>query len=105
MSLPLKAAEAEGTQHLPDFDDVLDVLGLVWPCGDDQNPVEEVDRKPVGTLHFRAPDSCHATIGRHNNQGSKFVFEGTIQEREAFDIEHVNFVNEEYLSVIIRRMS
>lgn len=44
---------------------------------------------------LRSPNSRHSSIRRHDNNRSEFCFESSIEEGEAFDVEHVNFVDEE----------
>ena len=56
--------------------------------------------KDEGTLAMRAFVLCasnlgNTTVGCNDKNGSHIRFQSSVEEREAFHIEHVNFVNEE----------
>jgi hypothetical protein len=40
-----------------------------------------------------------ASVGRHHNQWSQLGFQSSVEEGEAFNVEHVNFVDEKDLNV------
>ena len=47
---------------------------------------------------FCPSDLGDSSVGSHHDQGRQFVLESTVKEREAFDVEHMHFVNEEDLA-------
>lgn len=40
-------------------------------------------------------DLCQSSVCGHNNNGSLFWFKSSVQVREAFNVQHVNFINEQ----------
>jgi len=42
-------------------------------------------------------DLGHPSVAGHDHDRRKFTFKSSVQEREAFDVKHVNLVYKEYL--------
>jgi len=76
--------------YLPDPEDFLELLLLVWRSGYDDHPIQQVDRDPVGRLVVRSSNSRDASVGRHYHHRRHLVFQRSVQEREALDIQHMD---------------
>jgi hypothetical protein len=51
---------------------------------------------------FGSANLRHASIRCHHHQRRELILQCTVQEGEALDIEHVNFINEQYLGLTFR---
>lgn len=87
----------ETDSHIPDLDYLCNLLGLVWSRANDKNPVEEVGGEAMGSFEPGASDGGDTTVRSHYNQWGKVGFEGAVEKRKTFDVEHMDFVDEENL--------
>ena len=87
---------------LPDLNDLLNVIFRIRFGADDQDTVEEVYGETMRTPHVGASYPRHATIGGHDDQRRQFAFQCPVQEREALNVEHVDFVDEQHLQAVRR---
>ena len=85
------------TTDIPNFENLFDLVLFVWLCADDQNTVQQIDRQAMRAAEFCTPDSRHTAVGCHDDQWCKVPLKSTVEERKALDIEHVHFVDEQYL--------
>lgn len=85
-----------GEGGLPDGEDLLEFGFFVGVSCDDDDAVEEVEGEAVGGDGLGAADLDVTSVGGHDNDWGEFVFEGSVDEREAFLVEHVNLVDEEH---------
>lgn len=49
------------------------------------------------TSEVSPSDLGHPSVTGHDHDGRKFTFKSSVQEREAFDVKHVNLVYKEHL--------
>lgn len=70
-------------QYFPDF------LLLVWRRLNDDHSIEHINWDAVGRDILSTPDASDATVGGHNHHRGHVVLQCTIQEGEAFDVQHV----------------
>lgn len=78
-----------------DGEDLADLVALVGVRADDDDAVEEVEGEAVRGAVGGASDPRVAPVAGHDHDGGQFVFEGAVDVGEAFDVEHVDFVDEE----------
>ena len=79
----------------PDPQYLLEVLLLVLGGGNDDGPVQEVQRQTVGAGVARAPDLGDSSVGGHHHHGRQVVLQRPVEEGEALNVQHVNLVNEQ----------
>lgn len=48
------------------------------------------------------PDPRYPSVRSHNDQRCQLPFHGSIEEREALDVQHVHFVDEQYTGYNLR---
>merc|ERR1740123_2842346 len=72
-----------------------DLLERVGQEADDEQTVEEIDGDAVRRLHVRPADVADASVGGQDDDGREVGLEGSVHVREALDVEHVHFVDEE----------
>lgn len=68
----------------------------VWQCPNNDEPIEEVHWHSMWRREVGAPDCANASVGGEYDNGSKGALEGTVEEGEAFNIEHVDLVDKEH---------
>lgn len=76
-------------------DDVLDLVGFVRSCGNDEESGEEIGRNAVSggnTVVVGAPDRTSASVRGENHDGRQTGFESSVEIGEAFNVEHVDLV-------------
>ena len=61
---------------------------------DDDDAVEEVEGEAVRGAVGCAADPGVAAVAGHDDDGGQDVFEGAVDVGEAFDVQHVDFVDE-----------
>lgn len=84
--------------YLPYADDLLDIIQFILFRADNQYTVQEIERNTMRRHVFCPSDLGDSSVGSHHDQGRQFVLESAVKEREAFDVEHMHFVNEEDLA-------
>ena len=78
-----------------DGEDLADLVGGVGVGGDDDDAVEEVEGEAVRGAVGGAADAGAAAVRGHDDDGREVGFEGAVDVGEAFDVEHVDLVDEE----------
>ncbi len=97
----------------PDCQDLFNLLLSVRLCGDDQQPVQQVNRDTMGTHIVGAADPrgvrgqlyhkvtqqtgrllCDASVGSHDEDGGHVTLQRTVEEGKTFNVQHVDLVNE-----------
>jgi len=63
--------------------------------GDDDHAIEEVEREAVRGVVGGAADAGVTTVRGHDDDGGEVALESAVDVGEAFDIEHVYFVDKE----------
>ncbi len=79
-----------------DLQDLLDLVLLVRRGRNDEQTIEQIDGYAVRALIVGAANARDATIGGHDEHGCHVALQSSIQKREALDVEHVHFVDEEH---------
>lgn len=77
-----------------DVKDLGDLLVSVRPGGNNQRAVKQIDGETVRRLVVGASNLGDTAVSGHDHHGSLVGLESTIEEGEAFDIEHVDLVDE-----------
>jgi hypothetical protein len=62
------------------MDDLLHVLLVIGLGAHDQDTVEQVDGKTVRTPELRPSYPRHPSVGGHDDQGGKLIFQGAVEE-------------------------
>mmetsp|Transcript_49617 Transcript_49617/g.153228 ORF Transcript_49617/g.153228 Transcript_49617/m.153228 type:complete len:477 (-) Transcript_49617:120-1550(-) len=62
---------------------------------DHQEAVEQVGRDAVRRADVGAADAAHAAVGGEDDDGGERRLERLVQEREAFDVQHVHLIDEQ----------
>merc|ERR1719370_1882716 len=71
-------------------------LLLILGGGDDDGPVQQVERHSMRGGVAGAPDLCNSSVCRHHNHRSHVVLHGAVEEGEALHVQHVNLVDEKH---------
>lgn len=80
-----------------DADNALNFIEGVRQGANGQQTVEQIDGDTVGRDDiFCAADGAHAAVGGKDDDRGQRGFEGAVEVGEAFNVEHVDFVNEEH---------
>lgn len=78
-----------------DVQDLAYLLGAVWLGGDYEGTVEKIDWETVWGLIVSSSDLGNTSVSGHHNDWCLVRLESSVQEREAFDIEHMDLIDEE----------
>lgn len=78
-----------------DGENLADFLALIRVRADDDDAVEEVERQAVRGAVVGAPDPRVASIARHDDDRSQLVLQGTVDVGEAFNVQHMDLIDEE----------
>mmetsp|Transcript_29796 Transcript_29796/g.58471 ORF Transcript_29796/g.58471 Transcript_29796/m.58471 type:complete len:314 (+) Transcript_29796:841-1782(+) len=78
-----------------DGDNLPDVLLVIGLRGDDQRTVQEIQGNAVGTFVVCSPNRCDASVGCHHDDGCVLCLQGSVEKREALDVQHVDLVDEQ----------
>ena len=57
-------------------------------------PIQKIDGNTVRRNHISSSNGAHTSVGGKNDNRGKSAFKSSIQESEAFNIEHVNLREE-----------
>lgn len=82
---------------LPNPNNLLNFVCAVSTCTHDEHTVKKVDGQAVRTTELCSSYPGHPTVRSHDDQWSQVILKGTVEEGEAFYVQHVNFVNEKDL--------
>lgn len=80
----------------PDAKDLLCVFLAVGGGGDDEQTVQQVNGDAVGALVAGAPDPGDATVGSHDEDRRHVTLQGSVEEGEALNVQHVDLVDEQH---------
>jgi len=78
-----------------DVQDLAYLLGAVGLRGDYERTVEKIDWETVWGLIISSSDLGNTSVSGHHNNWCLVGLKSPVQEREAFDIEHVDLIDEE----------
>lgn len=96
---------------LPYFQNLFNLVQLIRLRRDDQQSIEQINGNTVRTLLIRSTDPKHAlvdahhrlanslgdsSVRRHDQNRCHVALQRSIQEREALDVQHVHFVDEQH---------
>jgi hypothetical protein len=76
-----------GYKHVPDLDNLPDVVLSIGLRGNDERPVEQVDGDSMGALVLGAAYPGDATVGSHDDDRSEVGLEGAVEEGKALNVE------------------
>ncbi len=74
----------------------MDLAVLVGLRTDDHDAVQEVEREAMRRAVRRPSDPGVAPVARHDDDGCQLVLERAVDVREAFDVQHVDLVDEQH---------
>mmetsp|Transcript_44522 Transcript_44522/g.43176 ORF Transcript_44522/g.43176 Transcript_44522/m.43176 type:complete len:249 (-) Transcript_44522:632-1378(-) len=80
----------------PDVQDLLDFLLIVGLSGDDEGPIQKVQREPMGTFVVSPSDLGDSSVGGHDHDGSLVTLEGSVQEGKALYVQHVDLIHKQH---------
>lgn len=86
--------------RVPNLNDLSNLVGFVWARADDKDAVEQIGRETMRSFEPGASDGGDAAVRSHHDERSQIRFEGAVEEGEALNVEHVDFVYEENLGGI-----
>lgn len=78
----------------PNLQNLTNLFVIVWLGRNDERTIEQIDGQPVGRFVLGAANLRNSSVRRHDHNWGLITFQGSIQEGEALNIEHVNFVDE-----------
>jgi len=84
-------------RNSPNLNDLSNLLHSVTLSRDDEDSIEQIDGDSMRGFVLCSTNSGDASVGSHDDQRSEVVLECSVEEGEAFDVEHVDFVDEEDL--------
>ena len=71
-------------------------LGAVWLGRDYEGTIQQIDWQTMRGLIIGSSDFGDTSVGGHDNDWSLVGLEGSVQEREALNIEHMDLIDEEH---------
>jgi hypothetical protein len=81
----------------PDFNNLPDVVFSIGFRCNDKRPVEKIDGNSMWALVLCSAYPGDPAVGGHDDNGREVGLEGTVEEREAFNVKQMDLVDEEHL--------
>lgn len=78
-----------------DLQNLANLLGIIGVRGDDQQTIQEIHRDTVRALILGSTDGGNTAIASEDEDGSHLGLQRTVQEGEAFHIQHMCLVDEQ----------
>jgi len=72
-----------------------DFFVVIWLSRHDKGTVEQINWETVRGQIVGSSDLCDTSVGGHHDDGGLVRFESSVQEGEAFDIKHMDLIDEE----------